>query len=286
MSGVQQWESMKIFAPTLVAVTLFMQPSRVAPRDLLRSSRALTNAEIAVVLGASQRAIAGKTFRLASIRGGQGPDILMGRNGSPRRVRWAGSIIGGTVGGVVSGSGESSRSATTTWQRVTISITDYTGRTARDCTSAVEAGELVVEYEFDNANPVWKAKTRWRHRRDFGPIGIAPVFEMLQGVGIITSGELNQIGRHSARALVSTWTPPARPSPEPPVVTGDPIPNVRGEPVPIPDEGTQNLWIDTRTLLPVRWDVSEHGSRFGFDFNYSSADVRLPKGVRPRDCVR
>jgi hypothetical protein len=210
----------------------------------------------------------------------------MGRNGRPRRVHWAGGIIGGTVGGLSSGSSESSRLVTVPWRIDTISITDYTGRRARGCNSATGEGELVVEYRFDSSNPVWTTKARWRHPRDFGGVGIVPIFEMLQGLGIITSGELKQIGRHSARALVSAWTPPARSSAEPPALIGDPIPNVRGEPVPISDEGTQNLWIDTRTLLPVRWDVSERGQRFGFDFNYSTTDVRLPKDVRPRECVQ
>ncbi len=275
---------MQILLPVLLVAMLLSQPSQISPRDLLRRARPLSSAEIAVVLGVSQRAIAGKTFRLVSGRGGTGTDVLMGGKGVPRRIRASGSIIGGAVGGVVSGSNESSRPAGTTWRRDYITITDYTGRTVRDCTWARKAGELVVEYEFDYSNPVWKAKTRWRRPRDFGHVGIAPVFEMLQDIGTITSGELEQIGGHSARAFVSARTPLARSSIEPPVLIGDPIPNVPFEST--PDEAVQTLWIDTRTLLPVHWEVSERGYRSGYDFNFRSLDLRLPKGVKPRDCVQ
>jgi len=110
----------------------------------------------------------------------------------------------------------------------------------------------------------------------------------LQGVGNITSGELKQIEGRSARALVSAWTSPAHATGDPPVLIGDPIPNARGEPVqPAPQKAVQTLWIDIRNLLPVRWEVSD-GGRTGFEFNFNdtSIDLRVPQGVRPRDCVQ
>lgn len=209
----------------------------------------------------------------------------MDRDGKPRRVRWSFAEIGGVVGGVVAGSGESSRPATTTTSRKNVVIiSDYTGRSARNCRTSIDDGELVIEYRFDSSNPVWTATTRRRAPRDFGGPAIAPIFDMLQGVGVITSGELEQIDGKPARALVSPWTP-LRSSEEPPALIGDPIPNLRGEAV--PGEAVQRLWIDRSTVLPVRWEVTDGGAtRPGFHFNYSSADIPLPSGVRGRDCVQ
>ena len=278
---------MKIFLPTLLFATILSQPSQISPRDLLRTSRPLTTAEIAVVLGASQRALAGKTFRLAPFRGGQGPDVLMGRNGAPRRVRWSFSIIAGTVGGTVSGSHESQPLAGTIWREEFTIVTDYTGRSAHECNAAIGNGELVVEYRSDASGRLWTATPRLRDNRDFGGIGISTIFEMLQGVGPIASGERKQIDGRTVRAFVSAWTSPAHSAAEPPVLVGDPIPNAQGEPVqPVPHDAVQTLWIDTRTLLPVRWEVFEGGrTGFVFNFNYTSIDLRLPKAVKPRDCA-
>ena len=134
---------MQIILGTLLAVTLLSQPSKISPRGLLRSSGPLTTAQIAVVLSASRLAIAGKTLRLVNSRGGMGPEILMSRTGVPRRVRWSFSIIGGTVGGIVSGSHESRAPAGTTWREDFTLVTEYTGRLARECSAALENGELV-----------------------------------------------------------------------------------------------------------------------------------------------
>src|SRR5262245_2238619 len=177
---------MKLLAALLAFVTVPIQPSKMSPRDLLVSARPLTNAEIAVVLAASQRAIAGKTFRL--VHGiGQGPEILMGRNGMPRRVRWSFAIIGGKIGGARTGCGDSSQPVTTPLQKFT-TITDYPGRSAHDCNPAIGEGDLVVEYRSDSSGRFWTITPRLRDARDFGGVGIAPVFDMLQDIGIITSG--------------------------------------------------------------------------------------------------
>ena len=277
---------MKLLAGTLIVVALLTQPAKMSPRDLLDSSRPLASTEIAAVLVASQRAIEGKTFRLLFNGRGQGPEVLMGRNGMPRRIRSAGSITGGVVGGVAPGSAEPDGAATT-WSLDYITIIDYTDRPARHCNGLVDEGDLVVEYRLESSSVSWKATARRRDARDFGGLGLAPLFEMLRGAGSISSGELKQIGLLAARALVSTGTPPAHSSGEPPALIGDPIPNVRGEPVQsVPEEAVQRLWIDIRTLLPVRWVVSE-GGRTGFNlsFNYTPIDLRLPKGVTTPDCI-
>jgi len=111
---------------------------------------------------------------------------------------------------------------------------------------------------------------------------------MLQGAVVLGSGELNLVAGRPSRALTAAWIPPTVRSADPPALIGDPIPNIRGQPVlPGPNESVQRLWIDSRSLLPLRWDVSDRGLRsFRFDFNYISIDMRLPKSVRPRDCVQ
>lgn len=278
---------MKILAAILAFMTFPVQSPKMSPRDLLGSARPLTNADIAIVLAASQRAIAGKTFRLASGIG-QGPEILMGTAGKPRRVRVAGAIIGGTVGGLVPGSGETRPPSPTTLRRDFIIITDYTGQRARQCNGSAEDGELVVEYKLMPPSTAWTITGRRRDGRDFGGIGIMPLFGMLQGSVVLGSGKLAEVAGRPSRALTAAWIPPTVRSEDPPVLIGDPIPNMRGQPVVLPpNESVQRLWIDSRSLLPLRWEVSDHGIRsFRFDFNYTSIDLRLPKGVHPRDCVQ
>jgi hypothetical protein len=81
----------------------------------------------------------------------------------------------------------------------------------------------------------------------------------------------------------SPWTPPS--VSEPLRLIGDPTPNLRGDPA--LSEATQSLWIDGKSLLPLRWEVSDHGlRRYGFDFTYSSTDLRLPSQIHPPDCIR
>ena len=278
---------MKILAAISVSVTILIQPSKMSPRDLLIASRPLTRAEIASVLAASQRAIAGKTFRLAS-NGPGGPEILMGTAGRPRRIRVAGAIIGGTVGGVVRGSGETRPPTTTTWRHDFIIITDYTGRRARECTGSAEERDLVVEYKLEPPGTRWTTSARRRDARDFGGSGIMPIFGMLQGAVVLGSGELNQVAGRPSRALTAAWIPPTAGSEDSPVLIGDPIPNTRGQPVVLaPNESVQRLWIDSRSLLPLRWEVSDRALRsFRLDFNYSSIDIRLPNDARRPQCVK
>ena len=277
---------MKIAAALAVSL-LMTQPLPLSPRELLSDVRPLTGVEIAAVLHASQRAIAGETFRLAPGGLAEGPQVLMGREGVPRRIRWAGTIISGVVGGVASGSGETRPPIRTTSRVDYVTITDYTGRTAPDCAGSVNQGDLVVEYKLESPGTVWQTNTRLRDARDFGGPGIAPIFKMLKGAVTLASGELKDFGRRPARALTAVWRAPAR-SEESRLLIGDPIPNMRGEPVLSgADESLQSLWIDTKSLRPLRWEVSKGGLRlFGFDFKYSSFKIPLPSGVHPPDCRR
>jgi hypothetical protein len=78
---------------------------------------------------------------------------------------------------------------------------------------------------------------------------------------------------------------PFEPRAQPPMIIGDPIPNVRGDRAPI--ESLQSLWIDTESLLPLRWEVNRRGERtHGLDFTYVPIDLQPPAGVQPPDCIR
>ena len=276
---------MKALALIVVVFSLFTQAETRSPRGLLSVVRPLTDPEIQTILAASRKALAAKTFRLAAVGGSQGPQVLMGRDGQPKMVRWAGEIIGGTVGGVRPGDSASSRPPDTRWRGEFIEIIDYTGRPARRCGESAQQGELVVEYRRDRPGSQWMARARRRDVRDFGGIGIAPIFTMLQGTGSIASGERRRIRGRLARAFISPWTPPPSRSSEPPLLTGDPIPNVVGQPA--PNEAVQSLWIDTESLLPLRWETSKRGLFLhGYDFRYAPIVLRPPAGVDSPECIR
>jgi hypothetical protein len=276
---------MRVLALMAVVPALLTQAANPAPPNLLSAARTLTKTEIETILSASRQALVAKTFHLAYIPGNQGPDVLMGRAGRPKIIRWAGAIEGGTVGGVVFGDGTSGRPVETRWRREFIDIIDFTGRSARRCGESAGQGELVVEYKLDVPTKEWTTTARQRYARDFGGPGIAPVFEMLQGDGPIASGERRRISGRSARALISPWTPPALTFVEPPLLTGDPIPNAVGKPA--PNDTVQSLWIDIESLLPLRWEASKRGSpAYGYDFRYQTVDLRPPAGIDSPECIR
>jgi hypothetical protein len=272
---------MKTLALMAVVPVLLTQAANPSARDLLGVARPLTNSEIDTVLSASRRALAAKTFRLASIHGNQEREVLMGRAGRPKIIR---SVLeGGIIGGVVFADGTTSGSVET--HRKIINMTHYTGLPARDCGGSAEQGELVVEYKHESSTNRWTATARRRDAHDFGGPGISPIFEMLQGAGPITSAERRLIRGRWARALTSPWAPPAPGFAEPPLLIGDPIPNVAGELR--PDDAIQLLWVDTESLLPVRWEASNRGSfAYGYDFRYRASDLRPPAGIESPPCIR
>jgi hypothetical protein len=245
----------------------------------LNVARPLTITEIATVLRASRQAITAKTFRF-----GQGLEVLMGRAGQPKIVRMTYGIEGGSVSGAVSGS---ATPAETHWQDNIVSVIDYTGRPARRCDGSVEPGMLAIEYTFRGSTQAWTATTRSQDARQVGGPGITPVFEMLRGALPLASGERRRIGDRWARAFVSPWAPPADDfRARAPIITGDPMPNVKGEPT-TPRDATESLWIDTKSLLPLRWEVSASGVLTrGFDFTYESIDLRRPPGIDAPKCIQ
>jgi hypothetical protein len=274
--------TMKTFALLIVTSVLVGQAMDPSARDLLRAARGLSSAEIATVLAAARNALSEKTFRLRSGRPGQPVDVLMGRDGLPKLIRVSGALEGGSVGGVVPGFGMSGEPTRPYRRQEFVNITHYTGGQARGCDGTPAPGLLVVEYKLDVTTQRWTTVARQGQAGDFGGPEV-PIFEMLQGAGPITSGERRRIGDRWARAFNLPWT--SLTFSTPPLVTGDPIPNVAG--VPAPDETVQSLWIDTETLLPLRWEVSNVGLiTFGFDFSYASIDLRPPPGVDAPECIR
>jgi hypothetical protein len=94
------------------------------------------------------------------------------------------------------------------------------------------------------------------------------------------SGDRRSFGDRVGRALIAPWKPPA-----------DTIPGS-----PLPAGVSQSLWIDTVSMLPLRWSISmpampERGAPampdYGLSFTYdASLDLRPPDGVVAPDCVR
>ena len=108
---------------------------------------------------------------------------------------------------------------------------------------------------------------------------------MLGGDGPIASGVSGEIAGRRARALVSPWVSPFEPRAQRPRIIGDPIPNVRGDRA--PSESLQSLWIDTESLLPLRWEVTRDGaSTQSFGFTYERIDLQPPAGVDAPACIR
>jgi putative oxidoreductase len=277
-----------------------LQPSPLSPRELLDAQRPLTSAEIASVFAASHEALAGKTFRL-SAGVASGPQVLMGSAGLPARIR----MKYGLVSGIVPASGPSRQ-----WTEDITKIVDYTGRPARPCDGSTAAaagvtagagatGELAIDYTYrvtsaDRQPPEWTVTALRRPEREAGMPGL--VFEMMRGVssaGSLASGDHQPIDGRSARGFVTKFVPLAHHKSDSTLLIGDPQPNVAGErpprdePAPMP---IQTLWIDTESLLPLRWEVTDHGRRLHhYDFTFEPIDLSLPAELAhpaPPDCIR
>jgi hypothetical protein len=242
----------------------------------LRDPRPLTPAQIAATMSASRAAFAGKAFRwttdLDDANGRAGAtEVLVGADGRPRFLRMNLAYEAGFVGGIT-GRGE----PTVTHRQVEARIViEFTRQRARACGSSQSAGELIVEYRNDGGG--WTAAALPAPHPGF-PAG---VFEILGGTLPVSSGSLAEIGNRRGRAFVGAWTPLHGPSAEPPLIIGDPLPNVRRQLSPVTP--SQTLWIDVESLLPLRWETSGgHQYSFGYD---PTLTIAAPAGVTPPDCV-
>jgi hypothetical protein len=271
-------------ALVMVAAALWAQ-DRFSARRLLELERPLESSEISIVLKSVQAALDGRTYRLGVRPGDSGIRVLMGPDGRPRIIGMTSSLIHGVVGGLVPGA--KTPPTSTEWREDVTTIREYPGLPARRCDGSGQSGELVIEYTSrDGAG--WTVSARARNVLDSN---ITRPLSMLQGHEDVSSGERREVDGRWARALVAPWIAPANTITEQPaILTGDPIPNVVREPgTPAANDATQSLWIDTETLLPLRWEVTKPDplrvlqSRV---FNYESFQLRPPAGVDAPECIR
>lgn len=244
-------------AVTLLSATALAQTTSAA-RDIIRNEKPLSPAEIVVVLTAVRQALADKIFRMSYTTTGPGPLVLMGSDGRPRMMR-----------------GESGHDSPAGHVDV-VNVTLYTGEPATRCGGTNLGGELVIEYEHTSTDDRWTASARTRTASEV----LAPVFDMLAGVIPLESGSIARVGDHTARALTGPWRLP------PGAIPGSPL----------QARMRQSLWIDTTSLLPVRWSLAipidaSAGTPaipdYGMFFIYGvSAELRPPDGVAAPTCVR
>jgi hypothetical protein len=142
-----------------------------------------------------------------------------------------------------------------------VTITHYTRQAAQHCDDgAFGTGELVVEYV--RSGPGWTTAARELKAGD-----ALPMFPALAGEVPLEDAGTGTVGNRQVRGLRAPWNP-------------------RGQ----TPGATQTLWIDERSLLPLRWSVvvpqtaspTDAGMLFLYD---SSIDVRAPEGIRAPDCV-
>jgi len=276
-----------MFAVSTAACAL--APSASA-RDLVNLLTPLTDNETTRVLRATRAAIAGKYGRLTSAAddaaGRPGTEFAIGSNGRLQFVRSSGGIQGGTV---------SSDGMSTTWTRQLHTITHLTGMPARGCDGAPRTGQLVVEYRNDGGGWVAAARTR------VYAASPTPLDDFLAGALPIKSDQFQMIGTRRTRMFVAPWTSPvaAEASPNPtygPEYRSDDGGRTWTKPPPASaPQLTQSLWIDSASLLPVRWAVMfaadpAHGIPAKPHTVLSVAygeriDLNPPPGIAPPDCV-
>jgi hypothetical protein len=243
-------------------------------RDLLASQRTLLPAEIPVILTAVRAAVAGKTLRLVYVpERPEGPEILMRADGQRRFTR---TVSGYDIGRSGPAARNPDGSAPAVTQHVDlITFTDYTGRPAKTCNGTPIDGELILQYEHRSTDNRWTVQARTRRAVE----ELSPPFDMLAGMMTLELGERRQVNGRPARALVAPFHPAGQPlSDQPPPVM------------------TQSLWIDTVSLLPLRWSIYVPAAPaqgipaipdYGLFFIYDpSIDLRPPDGLSPPDCIR
>jgi len=259
--------------------------------DFVKRARRLTAAETARVLKAARTAIAGKYGRLISAAdeaaGRPGMEFSIAPNGRLQFLRWSGGVVGGSI---------AADGTTTTWSRDVTVIVHLTGRPARGCDGTSRAGPLVVEYR--NEGDGWLATARTR----VYPASPAPLDDFLAGDLRVDSDELEMIGARPARVFVAQWTATA--------TTSEASPNIASGPEYRSDDGgrtwtkpprsdpprlTQSLWVDSESLLPLRWGVMyvadpEHGIPARpynvFSIRYvDEGGIQPPPDATPPDCV-
>jgi hypothetical protein len=257
--------------PILLSATLsasicaagFAQQANPDVSDLLNTTRSLSAAEVRRVMDVTRRRADGKTFRLSYGTGAPVAHVVMGPAGRPRFVQTSSSPhgTGGIAGVTLSGNGNLSTDGS---QRVdgapVTTLTEYTGTTARRCDGNQMRDELLIEYEQRGSGATWTARARTRGAQEFA----ARLFDVLAGDIVVESGEVASVGGSSARAFTTT-------------------------------DGHESLWIDSRSVLPIRWTMSFPAIGVGpavppltvniVAESSVSVGLRTPTGIAKPTCV-
>jgi hypothetical protein len=263
----------------ILALTLLLQNANPPASDLIRLQRPLSAAEIDTVIRGVRTALAGVTVHSTSDTR-PAIDILMDAAGRPSMIRTRLNSPPGTervatvTGGVPGGKTVTVRVPEPAVTEQFILLYEYTWSPARRCDGAAASADLVFQYLLDPTIKKWTATARESSRHDGDmtlPLDILGTSESK------TSGEARIIGNRTARAIVSPMPQSFR---FVPALAGDPAPN--------PDEfvPVQTLWIDTVTLRPVRWEVSQRQAIVDrVDFAYESPTLQRPAGVKAPQCI-
>lgn len=253
---------------TLLALgsSMLFQVGSPSPRELLNLQRPLTGAEVTTVVGGIRQALAGKTFRLVD-KFQHESEILMGPDGLPQMVRIKGQ--GERIAGITS---ETGTMRVFDLPDVIVSVFEYSRVPARRCSGSPAVSGMVIEYLLNLTTKVRDVTAREPGPRD---LGMARPLEMLKAPAMLASGGSRVVGKRTARALVSQL-----PMSDSLGLTGDPAPNPT-EFVPV-----QSLWVDTDSLLPLRWEVFQRQAFLGAsDFVYDKLDLQRPAGFAVPTCI-
>ena len=191
----------------------------------------------------------------------------MGRDGMPRMVRLKGT--GERIAGITTATGTL---RVFNLPDVIVTVFEYLRVPARRCTAGPVASRMVVEY-------IVNLTTGVRHvtAREPGPRDAANErpLQMLRDADALTTAGSRLFGKRNARALMSPM-----PMSRDVVLTGDPAPNP-AEFVPV-----QALWIDTDSLLPLRYELYQRQSLVdATDFVYEEIDLQRPAGFVVPTCM-
>jgi len=251
----------------VACATAIAQSTTPAARTIIVGGRPLTPPEIVTVLTAVRHEVSGKIARLAYGPTGPGPLVRMGPDGRPTLMRAESGYDYGRGSTSSAGNGATVQTQESGHVDVVV-VTHYTREPAKKCDGKDLGAELVIEYEHRSTDNRWTATARTRTDHEV----LLPIFRMLSGETSIESGAIGRIDNHAARAFTGPLTLP----------TGA--------------QARQSLWIDTTTLLPVRWSMAVPADPvrgvpaipdYGMSFNYDVTDnVGPPDGVAAPTCVR
>jgi len=146
-----------------------------------------------------------------------------------------------------------------------VTFLHYTRTAARGCDGTPLGDERVLEYEDDGTG--WRVRARTRSAIELNDAA----FDMLIGRRQVTTGPVQRLGARTVRPFVAPWQLPDG-------VLGGPLPGT-----------VMALWIDTDSLLPVRWSLALPDSvgvpEFGVEFTYLDVDLHPPTTIAAPDCI-